>query len=211
MSCIDKFTEIKNKIIKLDSEVMEAEAKVMELKAKETTLAAKEKLIMSKSLTAGAVEELQEIKLEQKTLADEIRKAEANKLEKEYVVMSLSKSLISSFGRSIEDERGGRVSTEYSQELYNEFTKKINPKVSRLCRLLAEVGQAYNDIEAVKSEYEKHTRDINFLLADKCNSLGSYSSDFFNVGTDIKAKYLDIVPPTTRNFLNQLNTPIHRY
>ncbi|MFR1823030.1 MAG: hypothetical protein ACLSXJ_06645 [Clostridium saudiense] len=211
MSCIDKFTEIKNKINELDSAVMEAEAKVMELRAKEMVLTAREKALMSKRLTAGAVDELQEIKLEYKALAEEIREAEANKTEAEYLNMSLSKSLITSFGRSIEDERGSRIQTEYSRELQAEFAKKVNPKVSRLCRLLAEIGQAYDDIEAVKVEYEAHTSDINTLLVDKCNGVGAYSSDFFNASNEIKAKYLDIVPAKTRNFINHLNAPLYRY
>lgn len=211
MNCIDKFIEIKNKINELDSAVMEAEARVMELRAKEMALVAREKVLMSKSLTAGAVEELQEIKKDQKALAEEIREAEANKTEAEYLSMSLSRSLISSFGRSIEDERGSRVPTEYSHELQAEFTKKVNPKVSRLCRLFAEIGQAYDDIEAVKAEYEEITRDINTLLGEKCNGVGAYSSDFFNAGNEIKAKYLDIVPAKTRNFINHLNAPLYRY
>lgn len=211
MSCINKFTEVQNKINELDSAVIEAEAKVMELRAKEMALVAREKALLSKSLTAGAVEELQEIKLEYKALTEELREAEANKTEAEYLSMSLSKILITSFGRSIENETGSRVSTEYSNELQAEFTKKVNPKVSRLCRLLAEVGQTYDDIEAIKSEYEAHTREINTLLADKCNGVGAYSSDFFNTGNEIKAKYLDIVPAKTRNFINHLNAPIYRY
>lgn len=211
MNCIDRFIEIKNKINELDSAVMEAEANVMELQAREMALIAREKALMSKTLTAGAVEELQALKLEQKALGEEIREAEAKKTEAEYLNMSLAKGLISSFGRSIEDERGSRVSTEYSHELQAEFAKKVNPKVSRLCRLLAEIGQAYDDIEAIKAEYEAHTRDINTLLADKCNSMGAYSSDFFNTGSELKAKYLEIVPAKTRNFINHLNAPLYRY
>lgn len=211
MSCIDKFTQIQNKINELDSAVMEAEAKVMELQAKEMSLIARERTLTSKSLTARDIEELQNIKLEQKVLAEDLREAGAKKVEAEYMAMSLAKGLISSFGRSIQDERGSRVPTEYSQELQAEFTKKVNPKIAKFCRLLAEIGQAYDDIEAVKAEYEAHTREINNILADKCNGLGAYSSDFFNAGNEIKAKYLDIVPAKTRNFINHLNAPIYRY
>ena len=211
MSCIDKFTEIQNKINELDSAVMEAEARVMELQAREMALIAREKVLMSKTLTARAVEELQVLKLEQKTLGEELREAEAKKTEAEYLNMSLAKDLISSFGSSIETETGVRVPTEYSYELQAEFTKKVNPKIAKFCRLLAEIGQTYDDIEAVKAEYEAHTREINILLADKCNNLGAYSSDFFNAGNEIKAKYIDIVPAKTRNFINHLNAPIYKY
>lgn len=211
MSCIDKFTEIQNKINELDSAVMEAEANVMELQAKEMALIAREKALMSKTLTAGAVEELQEIKKDQKALAEELREAEAKKTEAEYLNMSLAKGLISSFGRSIETETGSRVPTEYSKELRAEFNKKASPKVAKLCRLLAEVGQAYEDIEALECEYKAHTGLINAFLADKCNSIGTYSSDFFNTSADLKAKYLEIVPAKTRNFINHLNAPIYRY
>lgn len=211
MSCIDKFTEIQNKINELDSAVMEAEARVMELQAREMALVAREKALMSKSLTAGDVEELQNIKREQKALAEELREAEAKKVEAEYMAMSLTKSLLTSFGASMEDERGSRVSTEYSRELRAEFNKKASPKVAKLCRLLAEVGQAYEDIEALECEYKAHTGLINAFLADKCNSIGTYSSDFFNTSADLKAKYLEIVPAKTRNFINHLNAPLYRY
>lgn len=211
MSCINKFDEVLNKINELESGVMESEAKVMELKAKEKALEAKEKALMSKSLTAGDVEELQKNKLEQKALVEEIREAEAVKVEAEYLAISLSKNLLSSFGKNIENESGTRVQTEYSKELLAEFSKRVNPKMSRLCRLFAEIEQAYEDIEAVKAEYEAHTRKINSLLSDKCNGLGSYGSDFFNPSNDIKAKYLEIVTPKTRNFINHLNAPIYRY
>ena len=79
MSCIDKFNEVRNKINELDSNVMECEAKIMELKGKEMSLIAKENTLMSKSLTAKDIEELESVKLEQKLLAEEIRKAETNK------------------------------------------------------------------------------------------------------------------------------------
>ena len=117
MSCINKFTEVQNKINELDSEVMECEAKVMELQAKEMTLVAREKALMAKSLTAVDVEELQNIKREQKALAEELRKAESNKVEAEYLAMSLSKSLLTSFGSYMNNETGTRISTEFSKEI----------------------------------------------------------------------------------------------
>ncbi|MCR1952012.1 hypothetical protein NSA50_13260 [Clostridium sp. DSM 100503] len=211
MSCINKFTEVQNKINELDSAVMECEAKVRELQAKEMALVAREKALTSKSLTAKDIEELETIKLEQKELAEELRKAEAHKVEVEYMAMSLSKSLLTSFGASMENEAGNRISTEYSKELRVEFSKKASPKVAKLCRLLAEVGQAYEDIEALECEYKAHTGLINAFLADKCNSIGTYSSDFFNTSADLKAKYLEIVPAKTRNFISNLNAPIYRY
>lgn len=211
MSCINKFTEVQNKINELDSAVMECEAKVRELQSKEMALVAREKALMSKSLISKDIEELGNIKLEQKVLAEEIRQAEAKKIEVEYMAMSLSKSLLTSFGRSIENEDGSRLSTEFSKELRDEFSKKSSPKVAKLCRLLAEVGQAYEDIEALECEYKAHTGLINTFLADKCNSIGTYSSDFFNTSADLKAKYLEIVPAKTRNFISNLNAPIYRY
>ena len=211
MSCINNFMKIQNKINELDSAVMEAEAKIMELQAKVMELQAKEKNLMSRSLTAVDVEELENIKRNQKALAEELREAEAKKVEAEYMAMSMSKSLLTSFGRSTEDETGRRVSTDYSKELKSEFTKKASPKVAKLCRLFAEVGQAYEDIEALESEYKAHTALINSLLAEKCNGMGAYSSDFFTTNADLKAKYLEIVPAKTRNFINNLNAPIYRY
>ena len=211
MSCINKFTEVQNKINELDSAVMECEAKVRELQAKEMALVAREKALTSKSLTAKDVEELQNIKLEQKALAEELRKAEAKKIEAEYMAMSLAKSLLTSFGRSVENDDGSRVSTEFSKELRAEFSKKASPKVAKLCRLLAEVGQSYEDIEALECEYKAHTRLINEFLADKCNGIGTYSSDFFNTSADLNAKYLEIVPAKTRNFISNLNAPIYWY
>lgn len=211
MSCINRFTEVQNKINELDSAVMECKAKVRELQAKEMALVARERVLMSKSLDARAIEELETIKLEQKVLAEEIRQAEAKKIEDEYMAMSLSKSLLTSFGISIENDDGSRVSTEFSKELRAEFSKKASPKVAKLCRLLAEVGQAYEDIEALECEYKAHTGLINAFLADKCNGIGTYSSDFFNTSADLKAKYLEIVPAKTRNFISNLNAPIYRY
>lgn len=211
MSCINKFTEVQNKINELDSEVMECEAKVMELQAKEMTLVAREKALMAKSLTAVDVEELQNIKREQKALAEELREAESNKVEAEYLAMSLSKSLLTSFGSYMNNETGTRVSTEFSKEIRDEFRKKANPKVAKFCRLLSEVGQAYEEIEALESEYKAHTGLINFMLNDKCNGMGVYGSDFFSSTGELKAKYLEIVSAKTRNFINHLNAPISRY
>lgn len=210
MSCMDKFTEVQNKINELDSAVLECDAKIMELKGKEMSLTAREKALMSKSLTAKDIEELQTIKLEQKTLANDIRKAEANKTEAEYMAMSLSKSLLISFGRSIENGNS-IISTEFSKELRAEFNKKSSPKVAKLCRLLAEVGQAYDDIEALEIEYKAHTGLINFMLNEKCNGIGVYDSDFFSTNGELQTKYLEIVPYKTRNFINHLNKPINRY
>ena len=203
MSCIDKFNEVRNKINELDSNVMECEAKIMELKGKEMSLIAKENTLMSKSLTAKDIEELESVKLEQKLLAEEIRKAETNKTEAEYMAMALSKSLLTSFGTYMENETGSRVSTE--------FSKKASPKVAKMCRLLVEVGEAYEDIQALEVEYNTHAGLINAFLREKCNGMGTYSSDFFNTSDNLRAKYLEIVPPKTRNFINHLNAPIYRY
>lgn len=211
MSCIDKFNEVRNKINELDSNVMECEAKIMELKGKEMSLIAKENTLMSKSLTAKDIEELESVKLEQKSLAEEIRKAETNKTEAEYMAMALSKSLLTSFGTYMENETGSRVSTEFSKELRAEFSKKASPKVAKMCRLLVEVGEAYEDIQALEVEYNTHTGLINAFLREKCNGMGTYSSDFFSTSGNLRAKYLDIVPPKTRNFIKHLNEPIYRY
>lgn len=211
MSCIEKFTEVQNKINELDSAVIECEAKVMELQSKEMSLIAKEKALMSKSLTAKDIEELETIKLEQKALVEEFREAEAKKVEAEYMAISLAKSLLTSFGNYIDNETGSRISTAFSEEIRAEFTKKANPKVAKLCRLLVEVGQAYEDIEALECEYKAHIGLINAFLADKCNGIGTYGSDFFNTSADLKAKYLEIVPAKTRNFIDHLNAPIYRY
>lgn len=211
MSCIDKFNEVRNKINELDSNVMECEAKIMELKGKEMSLIAKENTLMSKSLTAKDIEELESVKLEQKLLAEEIRKAETNKTEAEYMAMALSKSLLTSFGTYMENETGSRVSTEFSKELRAEFSKKASPKVAKMCRLLVEVGEAYEDIQALEVEYNTHAGLINAFLREKCNGMGTYSSDFFNTSDNLKAKYLEIVPPKTRNFINHLSAPIYRY